>query len=91
MKIILVQPTSESPSYLKRDYWDVVNTENPLELYHFIENLSTMCCEYEFFDSFQDAKDYLCGINATKHYKQMMWGKLDYLRSKAKTFNWAVV
>ena len=90
MKIILVQPTSESPSYLKRDYWDVVNTENPLELYHFIENLSTMCCEYEFIDSFQDAKDYLCGINATKHYKQMMWGKLDYLRSKAETFNWAV-
>lgn len=89
MKIVLVQPTDLSPKHLKRDFWDIVDSDL-WGLYNTFAEYERYYCEYIMFESFKEAKGYVSGLSAPSHYKRMMIGRLNYLKNDAKTFNWAV-
>ncbi|OTA46158.1 hypothetical protein [Limosilactobacillus reuteri] len=88
MKIAFVQPTEAS--LINRDFWYVVNTDNPLEYETFIESTALMKCEYDLFDTIKKAEDYLDGIQATEFYKKRMRKELDKIKDDVRIFNWAV-
>lgn len=90
MVIVLVQPTAESPSYLKGDYWDVTEKYDSYETYAFYTQLDLANCRYEIFSSFKGAEDFIKTTASTKFYKARMLNELDKLKDRAKTFNWAV-
>lgn len=90
MDIVLVQPTAESPSYLKGDYWDVTDKYESYETYAFYTQLDLASCRYEIFSSFKKAEDFIKTTASTKFYKARMLNELNKLKDRAKTFNWAV-
>lgn len=90
MDVVLVQPTAESPSYLKGDYWDVTDKYESYETYAFYTQLDLANCRYEIFSSFKEAEDFIKTTASTKFYKARMLNELDKLKDRAKTFNWAV-
>ncbi|MCT3188766.1 hypothetical protein EFO72_04285 [Limosilactobacillus reuteri] len=90
MIIVLVQPTAESPSYLKSDYWDVTDKHTSYETYAFYNQLDLANCRYDIFSSFKEAEDFVKATASTKLYKRRMLHDLDKLKNRAKTFNWAV-
>lgn len=90
MDVVLVQPTAESPSYLKGDYWDVTDKYESYETYAFYTQLDLANCRYEIFSSFKEAEDFIKTTASTKSYKARMLNELDKLKDRAKTFNWAV-
>lgn len=90
MVIVLVQPTAESPSYLRGDYWDVTEKYESYETYAFYTQLDLAHCRYDIFSSFKKAEEFIKTIASTKFYKARMLHELDELEDRAKTFNWAV-